>query len=790
MKTNKIEQKRLSENLFYPRAPPYLIHTNGLPFLPNNAHKNMIPMNFPHLRNPSGSDFGIMFRGPSPLYTFPIFPGTSPLYFNSHKQNYPTFNNSMLKPNKNLNNSKMLKQIFEKNDEMKKKVFADEENLSETFGENFGSKSESRHRMSISGSLKFKDNSQRPSSNNSEKPRLIVPRLVKRNFNSFQGNKISTKSQFFPEYKIESQGGGNYQLILGDKTSRLYNLTMARNLTEKYIGSTQSPSSEGRVRSNVPINPKPLFPRNINAKKKSTFLKKSQRNQMLCVEANDTLIWDKCNFGLQSFEQSKLLNSKITLNKNNQKKNHTSIKMKLKDQNKQIKGSHNEHKLINDFAKNASKIILKSNSSILQAKEEKLANDYDAGLIKLQIKDLETDIGSKRYSNFSKIKELDLKNEILVKPGASGSLFKKSAKELMLKCQNCECVVAEIETARRNYFISLPQSNQIFANFKLDNVSSIINKGESYPLQNLKKILMNMLLRKNIEPQMLDLNIFEIKLLHAVLIKRFKSFYVNSSTKMKKSPKQIVREHNIGNTFHEFLETKTVHKGLMKGFYKDTINQKNIFYNSENLKSINEHQFTSVFLNILTENEPSKRLEEQLKFVLSRAEQSLIVDFLRNIKNKTPEEIDKSLKTNRYSVEVEFYAKYFSSFAKEHGVPIEKFYFPRNKNKLVSNSHKTINKSYMRNITLNAEYVAKMKAHIQDNLLKLEKETIRVKINNKIEKWNSFLLRKINFEKEENILDLFDSFIETNILKNDKFKLPWSVKQIEAAISIVLDHLQ
>ena len=224
--------------------------------------------------------------------------------------------------------------------------------------------------------------------------------------------------------------------------------------------------------------------------------------------------------------------------------------------------------------------------------------------------------------------------------------------------------------------------------------------------------------------------------------------------------------------------------------FKDIINQKTIHYTEIDLEDVDMQQFTTVFLNILIENEPLKRLEEQLKFVLSRAEQSLIVEFLGIEKGKSPEEIDKSLKTNRYGVEVDFYAKYFLELAKANSIPVEKFYFPRNKNKLVSNSHKTINKSYMSNITLNQTYIKKMIDYIQAKLLNVEKETIQTKINNKIEKWNAFLLRKLNFEKEENILEHFDNFINSNILDNDKFKLPWSVKQIESAISTVLTQLR
>ena len=430
-------------------------------------------------------------------------------------------------------------------------------------------------------------------------------------------------------------------------------------------------------------------------------------------------------------------------------------------------------------------------TSILQAKEEKIAKDQNAGLIKFQnCRFNQNKIQIDLRKNFKEIQKLDIPNDLLIRPEPRGRLTSHKGKEFMVQCRGCACVVAKIDTARRNFFISTQDSKDIYANFQLVNVSPLVNKSDAYPLENLKKILISMLLRQKIQPQMLDLNIFEIKLLHAVLVKRFKSFYLNSKLKLRKSHRKILKNFANLNSFSEFLETKRVNVGINQGRFHDKINQKSIFYCEQDIDNIDKQQFTTAFLNILVENEPLKRLEEQLKFVLSRAEQSLIVEFLDKDKGKTPEQIDKSLKTNRYKVEVEFYQKYFHEFAKCHRIPIEKFYFPRNKNKLVSNSHKTINKSYMGNITLNAIYVNKMTKYIHEHLLKVEKETIRTKINNKIDKWNSFLLRKLNFEREEDIVEHFDNFINRNILDNDKFKLPWSVKQIESAISTVLDQLR
>lgn len=425
-------------------------------------------------------------------------------------------------------------------------------------------------------------------------------------------------------------------------------------------------------------------------------------------------------------------------------------------------------------------------------REEKIAEEQNVRLIKLRSQPFNQALMKRvDLNDFSRVNEVNVNNEMTIEETVDGRLFGQlQKKEFMVQCNKCECVVAKIDTGQKHFLISTEGSRDIYANFEMLNLSSLTCKSEAYPLENLKKILIGMLLRQETRPQMLDLNIFEIKLLHAVLVKRFKGFYVNSKLKLNKPHKRKITTFSDSDSFTRFLEKKRLRSGENKGDYLDIINQKHIVFNENDLSQIDKQQFTADFLNVLVENEPMKRLEEQLKFVLSRGEQSLIIKFLDEKKGQTPEQIDRSLKTNRYAVEVEFYQDYFGALAKKHGVPIEKFYFPRNKNKLVSNSHKTINKSYMANITLNSDYVKKMTGFIRDELLTMEKDTIRNKINNKIEKWNSFLLRKLSFEREDQILGLFDNFIKSNILENDKFKLPWSVKQIDSAIATVLDQLR
>ena len=675
------------------------------------------------------------------------------------------------------------------------RIFQNHFELDESFGKNFGTPKINNFihfnvQKNISKDLSVAQNDSFQYKN----PRIPIKKIIERNNLKINSQKINLKYQSDFNLKRNLNNQLNPQFIFNQQqnlNSKNINPQMMRsqysqlNQQNFNLNSLATPNTFKNQRMYLPIH----LP-----KVESSFLETQISPYQRSQNQNHSQI---PNF--QNLKRVKQFpNTKSQFYKNqNEKINYKKSKMQTPKQNLFCKIKKSE---INEMEKHSTHASLdqdpdstrfnQTKTSIVQAKEEKIAKDQQVGLIKLQTKKFDQKNFQKDLQkNFTEIEKLDLASDLLIKPEPRGRLSSHKGKEFMVQCRGCECVVAKIDTARRNFFISTQDSRDIFANFSLMNVSPLVNKSDAYPLENLKKILISMLLRQKIQPQMLDLNIFEIKLLHAVLVKRFKSFYLNSKIKLKKNHRKILKSQSDLNSFSEFLETKRVCSGKKQGSFCDKINQKSIFYKEQDIEEIDKQQFTTVFLNILIENEPLKRLEEQLKFVLSRAEQSLIVEFLDQDKGQTPEQIDKSLKTNRYKVEVEFYQKYFSSFAKSNSIPIEKFYFPRNKNKLVSNSHKTINKSYMGNITLNPEYVGKMTKHIRDKLLNIEKETIKTKINNKIDKWNSFLLRKLNFEREEDIVEHFDNFINRNILENDKFKLPWSVKQIESAISTVLDQL-
>ena len=362
-------------------------------------------------------------------------------------------------------------------------------------------------------------------------------------------------------------------------------------------------------------------------------------------------------------------------------------------------------------------------------------------------------------------------------------------KDLLVRCSGCKCINARIETHEGRFLIRTNQNEDLFANFQLNNANVLRSKGDSYPLGNLKQLLLKMLLRELVGPGLLDFNIFEMKFLHAVLMKRFKGLYSGNGNKLRAlyAKKGLPIPDDQVRTMLSNLQARF--KTSNDEPFKDNIMAQEISFSQNDLKDIRRAFLHPNYLNLMVEHEPVKRLEEQLKFVLSRAEHSLIIEFLEKTQGLSKEQIDRKLKTDRFSVEVAFYQEYFGMLAEEHDIPIQKFYFPRNKNKLVCNSHKTINRTYIHNISLNRDYVSKVRAFISGPLLSAEKQVIRNKVNNKIDKWNTFLHKQLSFGRGSEGLEFFDQFVNKNILHNDKFKLPWSVRQIEEAVSTVLKHL-
>lgn len=359
-------------------------------------------------------------------------------------------------------------------------------------------------------------------------------------------------------------------------------------------------------------------------------------------------------------------------------------------------------------------------------------------------------------------------------------IFDNNSKNLLIQCKCCSNTLAKINPENKNF--NLSNSSKTASNLKISNSSKIKSKFKISPLENLKNILIRLLMNETIDEELLDLNIFEIKLIDAIFKKRLNTYSFNSRLKSNQTSnfslktildKKIIDIDENGNNI-----------------YQDIINySKQIHFTEKDVKNIYPKIFEPDFLKLFCKKDPVKRAEEQLKFVLSRGEQFLFNKFLQEKKGYLPNEIETELKLDRYKLEEEFYQFYFGEISNEHKISIYKFYFPRNKNKFSSKSHKSINKNYINNLKLNQNYIDIIKTFIKDTLMNQEKDTIRNKIKNKIEKWNNFILKKLDFSKDEDLLIEFDKYINNNIIKNNKFKLPWSISQVKTAISIVFKHI-
>ena len=153
-------------------------------------------------------------------------------------------------------------------------------------------------------------------------------------------------------------------------------------------------------------------------------------------------------------------------------------------------------------------------------------------------------------------------------------------------------------------------------------------------------------------------------------------------------------------------------------------------------------------------------------------------------------EIEQRIKTSKSSLEKQFYQKYFGEIATLNNISLFKFYFPRNNCKYSSISiHKSINKDYLRYISMNSKFINEIKKYINEKLFEEEKNLIEIRLNNKIEKLKKKILKFFECKTENSIIEQFDFFINKKIRNNNQFKLPWSIFQLQKAIENVLDYI-
>lgn len=170
----------------------------------------------------------------------------------------------------------------------------------------------------------------------------------------------------------------------------------------------------------------------------------------------------------------------------------------------------------------------------------------------------------------------------------------------------------------------------------------------------------------------------------------------------------------------------------------------------------------------LSASESLKRPEENYKFVFKRC--------LKNMKEEFKEKKGERLKKKDF--EKNFYEHYFKEVVEHENMPLESFYHPKNSKNKAKNCPKTINSTYIENISKSPDFVQDFKKYLLGPLEKEYRKIIDSKITGLIERWET---EYESTPDKDKTVDEICNYIE----KNKKCKLPWTVKEVQEAVNSV-----
>ena len=162
-----------------------------------------------------------------------------------------------------------------------------------------------------------------------------------------------------------------------------------------------------------------------------------------------------------------------------------------------------------------------------------------------------------------------------------------------------------------------------------------------------------------------------------------------------------------------------------------------------------------------------KRPEEKYKFIFKRAFKILKEQFAKQVKG--------AAKMKAEVTERAFYEYYFSSYAAKNGLPLEKYFNPKNSTSKNSNYHKTISIEYVNLIKESPIFVNNFMLALE--VLVRECDTF---IDGKL---RGLGLRFVEFYAKER--EGSQEQICHYVAKNAKCKLPWTRNEVLEAVDIV-----
>jgi hypothetical protein len=130
-------------------------------------------------------------------------------------------------------------------------------------------------------------------------------------------------------------------------------------------------------------------------------------------------------------------------------------------------------------------------------------------------------------------------------------------------------------------------------------------------------------------------------------------------------------------------------------------------------------------------------------------------------------------------MERRFYESYFLDISRSIGLPLEHFFDPKNGTSDGGNVPKTINGTYIKNISKSEAFKREFIAFMTSSLRQENLNSLQGKIDALITKWEKQIADGASVG--ETVAE-----IRTDIEKNKKAKLPWTIREIDEAIKSVL----
>jgi hypothetical protein len=170
----------------------------------------------------------------------------------------------------------------------------------------------------------------------------------------------------------------------------------------------------------------------------------------------------------------------------------------------------------------------------------------------------------------------------------------------------------------------------------------------------------------------------------------------------------------------------------------------------------------------LKEAQSVKRPEENYKFIFKRCIKHLKEEF----------RTDEMTKLKKREFDSQFYQFYFQKIADHEKIPLESFFHPKNSKSKAANCPRSINISYIQNLSKSKEFTDKFLDYLNKQLESRYSEIIDSKILSLTQKWE---LEWGQTTEREKLIEEICNYVE----KNTKCKLPWTMNEVKEGVAAV-----